>query len=173
VEFLVVSKTKLKIILDKEDVDKYRLSDFSSSESKELRRRLKEIMTEAKERVGFDARGEKMLVSYYPTRLSGAELFVSVIGIEDMLGVEPIYYIFQTLGELSRACRAVLGTQCESSVYLLPSDEYCLELRCCSEGTPDVVCEFSEPVKKKQVVSLITKSKCLAKSGAVKIFASL
>ena len=92
-EFLVVSKTKLKIILDKAEVEKYRLSDFSSGESVELKRRLRSILDEARARVGFESGTDRLLVSYYPTRLSGAELFVTVLGTADGAS-EPICYIF-------------------------------------------------------------------------------
>ena len=79
-EFLLVCKTKLKIVLGRDEVERYRLSDFISEESPELRERLSEILREAEKRVGFHTDGERLLVSYYPTRLSGAELFVTVIG---------------------------------------------------------------------------------------------
>ena len=78
-EFLLVCKTKLKIILDREEVERYRLADFTSEQSVELRQRLAEILNEAEERVGFHTEGERLLVSYYPTRLAGAELFVTVV----------------------------------------------------------------------------------------------
>ena len=121
-EFLVVSRTKIKIILDKTEVEKYRLSDFSSGESVELRRRLHDILDEARERVGFDSGNGRLLVSYYPTRLSGAELFVTVLNAGDEAS-EPVYYIFESLGEISSACRAIIGRTAESRVYLLAGQQ--------------------------------------------------
>ena len=123
-EFLLVCKTKLKIILDREEVERYRLSDFTSEQSVELRQRLAEILEEAKSRVGFSSAGERLLVSYYPTRLSGAELFVTVVSDRTE---ESSYYIFPTLEAICRAASAADYTG-ESRAYLLSSGEYCIEL---------------------------------------------
>lgn len=172
-EFLLVCKTKLKIILDKEEVERYRLSDFTSSESRELRQRLSEILAEAKARVGFHAEGERLLVSYYPTRLSGAELFVTVVGAPDEdHGDAYIYYIFATLAELIRVCRAVLPARPASRVYLLPSGEYCLALAY-PDGELDVASEFAEPTAGRRLSSLLSRSRLLASDDAVALFASL
>lgn len=168
-EFLVVSKRKLKIVLDKSEVDKYRLSEFSSGDSIELRKRLAEVLLEAKLRVGFDSAGERLLVSYYPTRLSGAELFITVIGAEDS-SKQRSYYIFESLGDITAACRAAKDTDGESSAYLLPSGEYCLAV---SRSLGDVLSEFSSPLETDSVEPFLTHSKRLVSEGAVAIFAKI
>ena len=167
-EFLVVSKTKLKIILDRSEVEKYSLSDFSSGESKELRRRLRDILAEAKSRVGFDSAGERLLVSYYPTRLSGAELFVTVIG---GLDGRLCYYIFSSLETLMKACHASEG-RCDGALYLLPSGEYCLAVSS-AEGEENPISEFSDEEKEGSVKHLLLRSRLLKKTGAVTALASL
>ena len=170
-EFLVVNKTKLKIILDKAEVEKYRLSDFSSGESSELRRRLGEILDAARVRVGFDCGKDRLLVSYYPTRLAGAELFVTVLGRGEDAG-EPVYYIFESLGELSTACRAIAGRTAESRAYLLAGEEYCLEVSY-KRGALDVLAEFSEPLEKRQAAYILEHSRLLLDSDAVSLFSRL
>ncbi len=169
-EFLLVCKTKLKIILDKEETERYRLSDFTSAESRELRQRLSEILSEAKARVGFLSEGKRLLVSYYPTRLSGAELFVTAI--DDSVPHERQYYVFGSLGELSRACRAIGDRIVESSAYLLPSGEYCLALSY-PDGVLDVVSEFAEPTSAHRLSPLLSRSRCLTSEDAVALFARL
>ena len=167
-EFLVVNKSKLKIILDKREAEKYRLQDFSSSESRELRRRLRDILAIAKERVGFESEGARLLVSYYPTRLAGAELFVTVVGIPEG---RPRYYIFPSLDELSRACAAADGRG-DGSLYLLPSGEYCLavstaELEC------DIFSEFADEEAEGSIAPLLKHSRLIKKADAVSTLASL
>ena len=167
-EFLLVCKTKLKVILDREEVERYRLSDFTSSESRELRQRLSEILSEAEARVGFHAEGERLLVSYYPTRLAGAELFVTVVGVPES---RPRYYIFPSLDELSRACAAADG-RVDGSLYLLPSGEYCLavstaELEC------DVFSEFADEEAAGSIAPLLKHSRLIKKADAVSTLASL
>lgn len=172
-EFLLVCKTKLKIILDREETERYCLSDFTSSESRELRQRLSEILAEAKARVGFHAEGERLLVSYYPTRLAGAELFVTVVGAPDEdNGDAYIYYIFDSLAELCRVCRAVLPARPASRVYLLPGGEYCLALSY-PDGEPDVASEFTEPTPRHRISSLLSRSRILASDDAAALFAGL
>ena len=167
-EFLVVSKSKLKIILDKSEVDKYRLSDFSSGESRELRRRLREILSEARERVGFDSAGERILVSYYPTRLSGAELFVTVIGVS---GERVHYYIFSSFEELSRACAAAEGGA-EGALYLLPGGEYCLAVTSIDDAQ-NTLSEFADKENDSDIKYLLEHSRLLKKSDAVSTLALL
>ena len=167
-EFLIVSKTKLKIILDRSEVEKYRLSDFSSGESRELRLRLREILSIARERVGFDTGNARLLVSYYPTRLSGAELFVTVVGA---LEGRPRYYIFPSLDELTRACAAADGGS-DSSLYLLPSGEYCLAVSGV-ECEYDLFSEFADEESEGSIHPLLKHSRLLRKTDAVSTLASL
>ena len=167
-EFLVVSRTKLKIILEKSEVERYRLSDFSTGESKELRRRIREILAVARERVGFESGGERLLVSYYPTRLSGAELFVTVVGeVEESYR----YYIFSSLDELSLACY-VAEPEADGALYLLPGGEYCLAI-ISDDGIGSVFSEFSDEEKEGSIVPLLLRSRLLKKTGAVTAIASL
>lgn len=163
-EFLVVSKNKLKIVFDRAENEKYRLSDFSSGESTELRRRLSEILAEARARVGFNADGERLLVSYYPTRLAGAELFVTVVRASEEA---THYYVFDSLDTLTRACALCSGEG--GMLYLLPSGEYCISLR--SESV--VLSEFGEKKEERSISPIIDRSRLLKKTDAVATLASL
>ena len=165
-EFLLVCKTKLKIVLDKEEVERYRLSDFTSEESPELRERLSEILLEAEERVGFRTDGERLLDSYYPTRLSGAELFVTVLG---STAEESSFYVFPSLTDLCRAASAA-DYSGESRAYLLPSGEYCIELPTYADT---VLSEFADPTPAGKIKPILKYSKKLADAGALSLFASL
>ena len=165
-EFLLVCKTKLKIVLDKDEVDRYRLTDFTSEQSQELRQRLSEILRQAEERVGFRTEGERLLVSYYPTRLSGAELFVTVLS---ETATERSFYVFSTLSDLCRAAHAT-DYAGESRAYLLPGGEYCLELL--SDGDA-VLSEFAESIPDRKIIPLLKYSRRLTDTDAVKLFASI
>ena len=167
-EFLLVCKTKLKIVLDKEEAAHYRLSDFPTEGAVELRKRLSEILKKAEERVGFSTEGKRLLVSYYPTRLAGAELFVTVVGVPES---RPRYYIFPSLDELSRACAAADG-RVDGSLYLLSGGEYCLavstaELEC------DIFSEFADEEAEGSIAPLLKHSRLIKKADAVSTLASL
>ena len=165
-EFLLVCKTKLKIILDREEVERYRLADFTSEQSVELRQRLAEILNEAEERVGFHTEGERLLVSYYPTRLAGAELFVTMVSDRTE---ESRFYIFPTLGEICRAAAAT-DYRGDSRAYLLPDGEYCLELL--SDGD-DILSEFVDATPAHKIAPLLKYAKKLTDTGAIDLFAAL
>ena len=165
-EFLLVCKTKLKIVLDKDEVDRYRLADFTSEQSQELRQRLSEILRQAEERVGFRTEGERLLVSYYPTRLSGAELFVTVLS---ETATERSFYVFSTLSDLCRAAHAT-DYAGESRAYLLPGGEYCLELL---SGEDTVLSEFVDPTPISKITPILKYARKLTDADAVRLFASL
>ena len=164
-EFLLVCKTKLKIVLDREEVERYRLADFTSEQSVELRQRLAEILNEAEERVGFSSAGERLLVSYYPTRLAGAELFVTMVSDRTE---ESRFYIFPTLGEICRAAAAT-DYRGDSRAYLLPEGEYCLELL----SDDDILSEFADATPTHKIAPLLKYAKKLADTGAIDLFAAL
>jgi hypothetical protein len=163
-EFLLVSKTKLKIILDREETERYRLAELASGESPEIKQRLSEILLEAERRVGFSSNGARILVSYYPTRLSGAELFVTVVRASEEV---TRYYVFDSLDRITHAC-ALCGSG-DGRLYLLPSGEYCLAVR--SESL--VFSEFGDEEDERSIASLIDRARLLKKTDAVATLAAL
>ena len=80
-EILVISESKLKIMLEKEDMEKYGL--FGSElnyDDPPTRRRLLSILDAAKAECGFDTAAQKLLVQLYPSKDGGSEMFVTKLG---------------------------------------------------------------------------------------------
>ena len=75
-ELIRISQTKLKIMLDRNDMRRLDLeagnpADISSREA------FRNILKEAKARCGFDAVGDRVFVQYYPDKCGGCEMFVT------------------------------------------------------------------------------------------------
>ncbi len=80
-EFLVISESKLKIMLTKSEMKKYGLdSSELDYADKEVRTAFWQILDEAKIKCGFDSKGEKVLIQFYPAH-SSAEIFITKLGV--------------------------------------------------------------------------------------------
>ena len=80
-ELIVISESKLKIMLEKEDMKRYGL--FGSElnyDDPPTRKKLLSILDKAKEECGFDTGSEKLLVQLYPSKDGGSEMFVTKLG---------------------------------------------------------------------------------------------
>lgn len=75
-ELIVISRTKLKIMLSAEDMKQL---DFDPCSGGDMsgRSAFKNILKEARDRCGFDAVGERVFVQYYPEKHGGCEMFVT------------------------------------------------------------------------------------------------
>lgn len=81
-ELIRISDSKLKVMLNAEDMAHYKLScetiDTADSPS---RRGFWSILDEAKRQTGFDPAGERVFVQLYPEKSGGCEMFVTKLGI--------------------------------------------------------------------------------------------
>ena len=80
-EYLVINESKLKIIMTSEDARSYGLSTLGADyDSPEARRCFWRVLDDAASAVGFSARGDKVLIQFYPSRDGGCEIFVTKLG---------------------------------------------------------------------------------------------
>ncbi len=78
-ELIMISQSRLKIMLSADDMQKYSLGteiDYSDSVT---RRAFRNILREAKEKTGFCAETEKIYVQFYPSKKGGCELYITKI----------------------------------------------------------------------------------------------
>lgn len=81
-ELIVISDSKLKIMLTSEDLREYSLDCSTLDyENTETRRAFWSILDEAKHRTGFDAASEKVFVQVYPSKKGGCEMYVTKLGM--------------------------------------------------------------------------------------------
>lgn len=148
-EFLLIGESKIKIVLNREEAEKYRLDTASADVSGPGARRIFwRILEEAKREVGFDPAGDKVLIQLYPLKNGGCELFVTKLGILSessarlvsksdriaMLSKKRSIYAFDRLEDIisaARAIRSVAGgfspnsdVYTEDGRYFLAIEEY-------------------------------------------------
>ena len=81
-EIIMISDSKLKVMLCKEDLNHFELKpeqlDYSNTETKRM---FWDILNRAKHQTGFDTDGQRVLVQLYPSKQGGCEMFVTKIGL--------------------------------------------------------------------------------------------
>ena len=81
-EWIRISESKLKIMLNAEDAKRYALdcntADFADAAT---RTAFREILTEVRSETGFDATEDKVYIQMYPSKSGGCELFVTKMGL--------------------------------------------------------------------------------------------
>lgn len=82
-EWIRIGTNKLKIMLTREDAERYALCPDTADYADALTRRaFKAILTDVKRETGFEAADDKIYIQMYPSREGGCELFVTKMGIE-------------------------------------------------------------------------------------------
>lgn len=154
-ELILISESKLKVMLTADDMRQYNLDcDTMDSNTALTRRAFWNILDEAREQTGFDPGGEKVFVQLYPDKGGGCEMFVTKIG-----GAVPAKekaskkksapisqnnplcrenaYVFDSLADLLMACRRLRGsvtgtvrafTSRDNRLYYLFLTEECPDL---------------------------------------------
>lgn len=194
-EFLLISESKLKIVIDDEEMEKYKLDSINpDTGGGALRRAFWQVLDMAKKEVGFDPKGDKVLIQFYPVKSGGCEVFVTKLGILPetsarlvsrsdkvaMLSKKRSYYSFATLDDLIRASKAIkcsakdISPQSDvyslNEIYYLVIDEYgrggeLMEFPC--------ILEFSKPVCPDFAIYVLEHSKRLTNGDAIDKFSVL
>lgn len=128
-DFLVVSDSKLKIMMSREDMQKYEIDgDNIDYDNPKTRRSFWHILDAAREACGFEASGDKVLIQFYPSK-DGSEIFVTKLGIISsgaertiaksskvaMLSSRQVIYKFSSFSSLASAARIIDEEDCERS----------------------------------------------------------
>ena len=80
-DFLVVSDSKLKIMMSREDMQRYDIDcENIDYDDPKVRRSFWRILDEARASCGFEASGDKVLIQFYPAK-DGSEVFVTKLGL--------------------------------------------------------------------------------------------
>ena len=145
-EFLLIGESKIKIVLSSAEAKKQGLDTSSTDVSGPLARRvLWRILDMAKTEVGFDPKGDKVLIQLYPLANGGCELFVTKLGILSessarlvsksdriaMLSKSRSLYRFDDLSDIisaSRAVKSITGELSPKSDVYLDGDKYYLSI---------------------------------------------
>jgi len=135
-ELLLISDSKLKVILTPEDMEYYDLScDNLDYENSETRRAFWNILADAKIKTGFDAATDRVFVQIFPSKFGGCEMFITKIDKKtsaltcvvprENRKAERYTYKFDDMKSLLAVCRHMkqCGFAGESSAYYDPRIE--------------------------------------------------
>lgn len=76
-ELILISNTKLKIMLNESDMKKYHIGSESDCAQSSTRRAIRTLLECAKDQIGFNTDGEEIFVQLYTSKKGGCELFVT------------------------------------------------------------------------------------------------
>ncbi len=119
-EHILISPGKLKLMLTRDDLARYELTDASVSEGS--RGAFKLLLEDAGRLTGFDAGDDKLFIQLYPSKDGGAEVYITRLGglppeklLDDRLRLERAG-AFESLAELLH-CAKALKPALEDSEY--------------------------------------------------------
>ena len=146
-EYIKINDTKLKIILEREDLLAWDINadelDYTNPTAKSV---FEGLLTSAKDKLGFDTSGHRVLLQLFQSKDGGCELFVTrldefdsenkYIG-EQKKSERRLAYSFEKLSHLSGVCRrlAEAGFDGESSAYFEEGGRWFLSLRVQNEAS--------------------------------------
>jgi hypothetical protein len=158
------------------------------------RRTVFSILDLAKEKVGFDSKGDKILVQFYPVKEGGCEVFVTKLGILSgnsakivsrsdrlaLLSREKLLYCFDSLDSLILASRAIMHSAKvppKSDVYKGDGNSYFLLLEEYGKGGetsefPSVL-EFGKSLPTDFLVYVLEHTRKLSSGDGVEKFSKL
>lgn len=194
-EFLLIGDSKIKIVLNKEEAEKYNLNRSAPEiNGPSARRAFWRILEQAKLQVGFDPAGDKVLIQIYPLKSGGCELFVTKLGILSdssarlvsksdkvaMLSKKRSVYSFESLEDLIRAARAISSISGDappdSDVYI-GQDRYYLSIEEYGKGGEPVeflcILEFASVVTAELSIYISEHADRLTDGDGISRFSSL
>ncbi len=76
-ELILISNTKLKIMLNESDMQKYHIGSESDCAEQSTRKAIRTLLECARDQIGFNTDGEEIFVQLYTSKYGGCELFVT------------------------------------------------------------------------------------------------
>ena len=133
-ELLLITTSRLKIVMTSADMEKYEITcDNLDYDEKGTKNAIRNILDEAKHKVGFDAKGTKVFVQVFPSKGGGCEMYVTKTGMEHKNSLpvprrgsgkeESAVFCFASMERLLAACKQLQsdGNLYESEKQDLPS----------------------------------------------------
>lgn len=194
-EFLLIGESKIKIVLNREEAEKYRLDSTAPDVSgPSARRAFWRILDMAKAEVGFDPAGDKVLIQLYPLKSGGCEIFVTKLGILSessarlvsksdriaMLSKKRSLYSFDCVDDIICASVAVKNQSCglspRADVYT-DGEKYFLAIEEYGKGGEPVefpcILEFSSALTADLSDYISEHTDCLTDGDGIERFSSL
>ncbi len=189
-ELIVISDTRLKIVLTPKDMEAYALDFEDTYENGSARESIIELFRDVKKRCGFDIADERVVVQVWQSADGGCELYISKSDGSDKMPVNQKRerqvryikqtYVFDDLNALLTVCRALLAKSYgrTSDAYVGDDDKWYLVLEAESVRDKPHDLSFVEEYAVKQGSALanlvlVEHAKLVAHTDAVGVLAPL
>ena len=189
-EFLVVSKTKLKAILDKADMKSYKLDTLGEHSDLSHRHTFRDILKEAEIKTGFSTGKDKVLIQLYPSKEGGGELFITRLIARDkgeltalsgaqnvtLLSYVKRLYKFDSLSDMIRASKAMPDKNIDSEAYYIDGSFYLSSEERCRDGyISDTarLSEFGDRLPEKLIPYVEEQGRAVLPKNAVRLLSGL
>ena len=153
-ELILISGSKLKVILDADEARKYKITDVESGTLKGDRAYLSEILDDICRLSGFDTRGDNLSIEIFESKSGGCEMFITKqsekktytqkdikkLCRECLSDNVTLSYIFKTMSDLISVCK-LLGNKtlpAKSRAFNVGSKNFYLILTFFSFFTPEL-----------------------------------
>ena len=94
-ELIVISESKLKIMMTASDMAHYELENVClDCADSHIRAAFRHIFDDARDRIGFETEGERLFIQFYASKEGGCEIFVTKLG-----DTEPSFPAYSTAAE--------------------------------------------------------------------------
>lgn len=87
-ELILINDSKLKIMLDEQDMREYNICDEGDCSQFETRKAIRDILDRARDEIGFNTEGAEIFVQLYSSKKGGCELFVTKNAVTSALPAE-------------------------------------------------------------------------------------
>ena len=193
-EFLLVGESKIKIVLNEEERKKYGLNSSSADVSgSAARRSFWQILDLAKNEVGFDPSGDKVLIQIYPIK-EGCEIFVTKLGIlpessarlvsksskVTMLSKRKSLYAFNDVEDVIRtakAIKAISGEAIPKADVFFMDERYYLSIEEYGKGGESLefpcILEFGSGLTADVFTCVLEHAVCLTNADGIEKFSLL
>ncbi len=81
-ELILISESKLKIMLNESDMKEYKIGEEADCADGSTRKAIRSLLDRVRDQIGFDTAGEEIFVQLYTSKRGGCELFVTKCHLE-------------------------------------------------------------------------------------------
>ena len=189
-KFLRIGVTKLKVVLTKEERERFLLDrDVAECDKSRVKCALSEILTEAKAKGDFDIGQDKVLVQLYPDEGGGCEIFITklanlsekeqrdVLRADNITSCERVSSVFKfaSFKDLLRAARAVRSDGIESDLYYSGDAYYIKAVENTLDGVSALLplYEFGERISELPTYAIYEQGRVIMKGDGLKKLSAL
>lgn len=126
-ELLLISKTRLKVILTSEEMEKYALSQDETTDGDKIKATLHRILDRDDRNMEFDLSSDGLLVQMFTSKDGGCEMYISLeksdtnlpVPVHKTKGCQDTVFCFDGVQDLLDACRHL-----QKEKYIFQSKAY-------------------------------------------------